>query len=126
MGSERPRPRRGDWIETKGAAPRIVLKFYSAPPGQGGGDELDAPRVGPNQYLGPVHDVDDSKYIVSVLLPHPTTGELAWLNIWSARRRAHDAFIVPDWRLAAWLRQGYNNDYQDSRAKGSHAVDDLA
>ena len=111
--SGRPTPRRGDWIESRGANSSIVLKFYSAPPGQGGGDEIDVPRVGPYQYLGPVHDVDDSKDFVSVRLPHPTTGELAWLNIWLARRRAHDAFIGPDWRLAAWLREGFRNEYQE-------------
>ena len=115
-----PTPRRGDWIESKGANTNIVLKFYSAPPGHGGGDEIDVPtHVGPHQYLGPVHDVDDSKHFVSVRLPHPTTGELAWMNIWSTRRGpdtpggVHYAFIVPDWRLAAWLRQGFRNEYQD-------------
>ena len=117
--SGRPTPRRGDWIESRGANSSIVLKFYSAPPGHGGGDEIDVPRVGPHQYLGPVHDVDDSKHFVSVRLPHPTTGELAWMNIWSTRRGpdtpggVHYAFIVPDWRLAAWLRQGFRNEYQD-------------
>ena len=117
--SGRPTPRRGDWIESRGANSNIVLKFYSAPPGHGGGDEIDVPRVGPHQYLGPVHDVDDSKHFVSVRLPHPTTGELAWMNIWSTRRGpdtpggVHYAFIVPDWRLAAWLREGFRNEYQE-------------
>ena len=65
------------------------------------------------------HDVDDSKHFVSVRLPHPTTGELAWMNIWSTRRGpdtpggVHYAYRVPDWRLAAWLRQGFRNEYQD-------------
>ena len=116
----RPTPRRGDWIESRGANSSIVLKFYSAPPGHGGGDEIDVlTHVGPHQYLGPVHDVDVSKHFVSVRLPHPTTGELAWMNIWSTRRGpdtpggVHYAHVVPDWRLAAWLRQGFRNEYQD-------------
>ena len=93
------------------------MKSYLAPP-RIGGCEIDVPRVGPHQYIGPVHDVDDSKYFVSVRLPHPTTGELAWMNIWSTRRGpdtwgVHYAFIVPDWRLAAWLREGFRNEYQD-------------
>ena len=25
----------------------------------------------------------------------------------------HYAYRVPDWRLAAWLRQGFRNEYQD-------------
>ena len=116
--SGRPTPRRGDWIEAKGASSRIVLKFYSAPPKRG--IEIEAHTyVNPHQYIGPVHDVEDSVEFVSVRLPHPTTGELAWMNIWSTRRGpdtpggVHYAYRVPDWRLAAWLRQGFRNEYQD-------------
>ena len=98
--SGRPTPRRGDWIESKGANTSIVLKFYSAPPGHGGGDDIDVPtHVGPHQYLGPVHDVDDSKHFVSASLPHPTTGELAWMNIWSTRR-GPDTLVVCITRLS--------------------------
>ena len=114
--SGRPTPRRGDWIESRGANSSVVLKFYSAPPGHGGGDEIDVPRVGPHQYLGPVHDVDYSDGFVSVLLPHPTTGELAWTNIWSNNKgRGVDyARLVPDEALARWLRHGFQNEYMVS------------
>ena len=116
MGSERPRPRRGDWIEAKGASSRIVLKFYSAPPKRG--IEIEAHTyVNPYQYLGPVHDVEDSAEFVSVRLPHPTTGKLVWTNIcsWSCTKaRGGDyAFVVADERLAAWLREGFRNEFLD-------------
>ena len=93
-GAERPSPRRGDWIEIMGS---IVLRFYSAPVGRGGGRKIVV-LPDPHQYIGPVHDVDDSYLFVSVLVPHPTTGGLAWTNIWSCLR-GHGvdyALLVPD------------------------------
>ena len=78
---DRPHPRRGDWVQARGERSRIVLKFYSAPPDHGG-YEIDARAdVRPHQYIGPVHDVADNGVFVSVCVPHPTTGWLAWMNI---------------------------------------------
>ena len=62
-------PRRGDWIETTGFGSKVVLRFYCKPPSRGGGCRINVDmRIGPNEYLGPVHDVDHSVSFVNVML----------------------------------------------------------
>ena len=114
-GDDRPQPRRGDWVQARGERSRIVLKFYSAPPNPGG-HEIDAiADVRPHQYIGPVHEVVDNGVFVSVCVPHPVTGWLAWMNIWSCTRGrgVHYARLVSDEKLASWRRQGWSNEYVD-------------
>ena len=119
-----PCPVRGEWIQAKGPSSKVVLKFYSAPP-RIGGYELDAPRVSPHQYIGPVHDVDNCGGFVTVLVPHPTTGQLAWTNIWRVKAdvdgfREYDgagcgsdvAHLVSNDALASWFRHGFENMFQ--------------
>ena len=111
----RPQPRRGDWVQAMGERSTIVLKFYSAPPDHGG-YEIDAcADVRPHQYVGPVHDVVDNGVFVTVCVPHPTTGWLAWMNIWSCTRGrgVHYAYLVSEEKLEIWRRQGWSNEYLD-------------
>ncbi|MDA8583497.1 hypothetical protein N9L68_04670 [bacterium] len=115
---------RGDWIHTTGPLSKVVLKFYSAPP-RIGGYELDAPRVSPHPYIGPVHDVDHSGGFATVLVPHPTTGQLAWTNIWRVKADVDGiweydgagcgtgfAQLVSNNVLASWFRHGFENPCQ--------------
>ena len=77
-------------------------------------NQIDARAdVRPHQYLGPVHDVVDNGVFVSVCVPHPTTGWLAWMNIWSCTRGrgVHYACLVSDEELASWRRQGWSDEY---------------
>ena len=115
-----PCPVRGDWIQAKGEWSKVVLKFYSAPP-RIGGCEIDVPRGNPHQYIGPVHDVDHCAGFVTVLVPHPTTGQLAWTNIWRAKADKDGyylgygsdfAHLVSNNVLASWFRRGFENQFQ--------------
>ena len=115
--NNRPRPRRGDWVQALG---------------QGGGHEIrfgaSYTYVRPHQYLGPVHDVDDTPGFVSVCLPHPKTGQLAWMNIWSFTRGrgVHYARRVSNEELASWLRQGVRNEFQDLADRRTQDLDEWA
>ena len=63
-----------------------------------------------------MHDVDYSAFCVSVQVPHPKSGELAWVNIWSSSqgKGVHYAFLVPDEEFALWFRRGLRHEFQDS------------
>ena len=96
----RPQPRRGDWVQVKGEHPTVVMKFYSTAPYHGG-SQIEG-HTFPNQYLGPVHEALDLPFFVRVSLPHPATGHLVWISIWSCThdRGVHYAHLVSKDMLA--------------------------
>ena len=116
----KPSPQIGDWLQAKGPWSKIVLKFYSSPPlvlllehyhgRRFLSIEMDA-EVQPWQYIGPVHLVSEDHHdFVSVLVPHPQSGLLNWVNIWGfGQPYCH---IVSDNVLADWCRQGFHNMFR--------------
>ena len=97
-----------------------VEVLFGAPPHRG---PLDAPRAGPHQYIGAVHDVDHCGGIVTVLVPHPTTGQLGWTSIWCVKADVDGcgricgtgtgfAPLVENNVLASWFRHGFENHFQ--------------
>ena len=113
----RPSPKVGDWLQAKGPNSDIKLKFYSHPPivlsmcndPRFRSHEYDA-EVQPGQFIGPVHLVcQDHHSLVSVLVPHPQSSQLAWMNIWGYGIKY--CRIVTDDTLACWFRQGIRNTF---------------
>ena len=117
----KPSPKVGDWLQANGPRSEIKLRFYSHPPlallidddgpivGRYESDEYEA-EVQPWQYIGPVHLVSqDHDSFVSVLVPHPQDGHLAWLNIWG--HGVKYCRIVSENTLADWFREGFRNAF---------------
>ena len=109
-GSWRPGPpdvQRGDWVRQRSQRSRIRLRFYDLPFPAGNPIPCgDWSRAG-GQFLGPVHAVDHGIEFLAVQVPHPTTGELAWVNIFNHQTPARYAWVVPDEELAEWFRRGF-------------------
>ena len=128
-----PSPAVGDWLRVKGPGSEIKLKFYSRPPlvmlledgSRYGSCEYDV-EIYPRQYLGPVHLVSrDHHNFVSVLVPTPPSGKLAWVNIWGYG--VSYCHIVKPYTLADWFRKGIRNVFQPAGEvrKEEHKLQEL-
>ena len=84
---EPPMIRRGDWLKTFGRPTSVRLKFYTDAPPHGRAIPLPIP-LGQNYYIGPVHGVARCGEFLTVVVPHPVTGQLVFCNIWTCYPRS--------------------------------------
>ena len=104
----RPLVQRGDWFQGRGPMSRVVLRYYLLPPSQGLPAYTDT-RIEPWQYLGPVHEVEETAVFTSILVPHFGEGpDLRWVNAW--RSGVDFAYKVEIW---PWILLGWRNRFLD-------------
>ena len=97
-------PRWGGYVRTKDLPTKIVCKGYTAPPSQSG---AYVGSVRPGTTLGPIAAVEHSEDFVSL------KANGWWINIWCARRGGVDfAFVVLDYELKAWAKNGWQHIHQ--------------
>jgi hypothetical protein len=82
-----PMIERGDWLKTFGRPTSVRLKFYTDAPPHGRAIPLPIP-LGQNYYIGPVHGVARCGEFLTVVVPHPVTGQLVFCNIWTCYPRS--------------------------------------
>ena len=84
---KQPIIQRGDWLKTFADPTRERLKFYTDAPPHGRAIPLPIP-LGQNYYIGPVHGVARCGEFLTVVVPHPVTGQLVFCNIWTCYPRS--------------------------------------
>ena len=113
--NDRPSVERGDWFRTAVGAGHCC-RMYCLP-----GDGLLG-NVPEGTYIGPVHDVWESRAFVTVLVPRvalsPDAPELVWISVWKAHNRQNywgrpQAFAHKCTRaeLERWRQNGWQNVY---------------
>ena len=125
-GFRAPNIQRGDWLQTYGTNTTARLKFYSDAPYT---DRFEIPwdDYSANYYIGPVHSVNICGEYQTVLVPHPSRGDLVYCNTWTCREmKRGQAVGHPPWREAyfprlfcrvyrpQWVWIGWQNKYLDS------------
>jgi hypothetical protein len=122
MAQQRPAPVRGDWAHRR---TRVgTVRFWLNPPSLG--VPLRAPgicHVGPGDFLGPVHAVDNTPEFVSIQVPYPKFPSLlVWVNIWSSHnhlgvpRGIDYCHVVPPQMHERWVHRGWTDEFIDESA----------
>ena len=111
-----PTPQVGDYYMTRKPPTTIRAKAYVDPPSARRTGLQSVWTYPCGSIIGPVHEVEVSKYYVTVRVPDPCDwGRLVWVNVTFRKDAAlYDvqfATRVPQWVVRDWVSQGWSHPW---------------